>query len=198
MATDWITHLSLPHGNIHLGVQVATNNSIGHKVQILLKRPVHDRDHTSESPLVRQFLRHNTAILAFPFFHPQADILEQGRKDLLSGNIDYQFHSLREHCPDFESYSRWIMELFEGLHRGIVERSIVHNRYCQNLSYDFPAKHGGTFVVECDTKEKRPFVTIQFFRDILRKNKNKIVALIMPIDPDFLDIYRDMAGVRAE
>ncbi len=97
MATDWLMHLNLSQGQINLGVQVVTNNNVGRKVGILLKRPVHDREHmVSVSPLVRQFLRHNTAILSFPNFQPDSHILTKGRKGLLAGKTDYQFHQIKD------------------------------------------------------------------------------------------------------
>lgn len=97
MATDWLMHLNLSQGQIQLGVQVVTNNNVGRKIGTLLKRPAHDREHmVPASPLVRQFLRHNTAILSFPNFQPDSHILTRGRSGLLAGKTDYQFHHIKE------------------------------------------------------------------------------------------------------
>ena len=198
MATDWMIHLELPKGQVNLGVQVVINNHIGHKINILLDRPVHDREYMVwASPLVRQFLRHNTAILSFPNFEPSDNILNKGRTTLLTGKTEYQFHHIRERFPDFENYGRWVGELFEVLHMGIKQRSIANNPYLSKLSYESATRTGNTVLVECDVIQEVPFVTLQFFKGKLDKYNSRVMTLIVPIHEDFLDLYRDMAGVRA-
>lgn len=53
-----------------MGIQISIGNHVKGKVSDILKRPIADIgvfDKTS-SPMVRQFLRHTTAVMSFPNF----------------------------------------------------------------------------------------------------------------------------------
>lgn len=45
---------------------------------------------------------------------------------------------------------------------------------------------------------KEPLVTIEFFPGGIRANGKKPIQFALPIGRDFLDIYRDKAGIPAK
>ncbi len=200
LATDWIYHQDMTKWRMQIGVQVETSNHIRAKLNTQARRDTHDQSFfwKNTPSVVQDFLRHNTAVMCFPLFAPSKELLERGKEDLTKGKRAYQSRLYKEESPDFSKYWRWVMDILDCLHRGIVDQSIrLYPHRKQSFSFLEETKEWNTLRVSLEEEAKRDIAFIDFYTNFHKKNTQHPISFAMPIGGDFLDIYRDMAGVRA-
>lgn len=206
LATDLIVHQQMPKWRLQLGLQIEMGNHVQSKVNTLLERHRNDRKFFDSKDLpdeIRELLRHDTFVLCLSKFRPPVGKLPAWKEELFAGKRTYQSRHLKEHISDFSAYWRWVMDILEYLHKKIISREldghVRANRYLEILE----EVGDGVFIryrICRGNKQgkKPPILTIDFIQHARTPKSKVIISLGIPIDRDFLDLYRDMAGVRAQ
>lgn len=208
MMTDWIMHHSMMHGTLHMGIQLSTGKSLKSKLNDFHKRDLHDRcimESQSISPTVGDFMRHNTAVLSLPRFRTSDASRARALRFLLSGSPRYQSEMIATAGNrTFKDYGRQILAALDFFHQGVVDRTIDHRVRLHHHEFDSINDRGEIISGSVWDNNGIPVAIIKVQEpqpQVLRKRKHfhpTVLAYAVPIFPDFLDIYRDMAGVRAE
>lgn len=148
MMSDWIMHQTMTHGKLQMGIQLATGKGASSKRNDFHKRPLHDRNffQSADVPdVVRDFLRHNTAILAFPRFKTAEQNRARALRYLLSGSPRYQSYMIATTGNrTFNNYGRQVMEILRFFHAGVIDRVIDHRARLSHHEFSQTNTHGET------------------------------------------------------
>lgn len=157
---------------------------------------------------VRDLLRHNTAILTFPRFKTAQENRETALRFLQSGSSRYQSEMIATTGnKTFNDYGRQVLRILQFFHEGITDRVIDHRARLQHHEFSQTDDRGETVSGSIYDHQGMPIASIRIqdpphntspksFKPKIRRNKPVIFSV--PIFPDFLDLYRDMAGVQAK
>ncbi len=210
MMTDWIMHHTMTHGTLHMGVQLSTGKSLRSKLNDFHKRPLHDKKYINSqnvSPTMRDFMRHNTAVLSFPRFRTSDASRARALRFLLSGSPRYQSEMIATaHNKTFNDYGRQVLEALDYFHQGIMDRVIDHRARLHHHEFKTMNEKGETISGSIMDNAGIPIATIKVQEPRIKTSpfgrkpvysQPTVLSYSVPIFPDFLDLYRDMAGVRA-
>ncbi len=198
---DWILHRHLPNGRLQMGIQVAAGGTFRRKINNVLKRPRNDIPLFDKKPSdnVLYFLRHGSAVLNFPRLDTTKEMRWEWLEALMSGKRLYQSRLIKKHSPHFEKYGRWILEVLQCFHDGVMSRSIqLLSKYVDDYGYVITHPDWHSLSVRLEKIGKEQVAIIELFPWEIRKNSKKPIQFAVPIGGDFLDIYRDKAGAPAK
>lgn len=201
MKTDWMFHRQLAQGLLQMGIQISIRNHVRGKVADILKRPISDIEvfDAKKSPMIHQFMRHTTAVISFPHFPVSETQRKKWHKNLLEWSREYQSRWIKAVDDSFEHYARWIEEIFCAIDEGIRSRTIgIYPYNVHNLSYDVNTRQGDKVKITHEKILGQHVVILEFFRSWVVKQKSRPIVFALPLHDDFLNIYRDMLGVRAQ
>lgn len=165
MMSDWIMHQTMTHGRLQMGIQLSTGKNGSAKRNDFQKRPLHDRDvlQSNDMPdVVRDFLRHNTAILSFPRFKTADDNRARALRVLLSGSSRYQSEMIATTGNrTFNKYGRQVSEVLRFFHAGVVDRIIQYRARLGHHDFSSVNAHGETISGSVYEYQGQPMTTIR-------------------------------------
>ena len=158
--------------------------------------------------VVRDFLRHNTAILSFPRFKTADENRARALRMILSGSSRYQSEMIATTGNrTFNKYGRQVTEILRFFHEGVKDRIIQYRARLKHNDFSATNIHGETISGSVYEYEKQPMVTVRLqeppvktseFGFYPKFSRHTPVTYTVPPDDIYLNIYRDMAGVRAQ